>query len=75
MTRNKDKICQVTNCNKPAFCKGYCSKHYQQIKFKGQIQQKSFLEIPGLCRNLGCGKPVFAKGLCQMCYVRQRKIN
>jgi len=75
MSINKDKSCQVSGCEKTAFCKGYCSKHYQQIKFKGTIQQKEYLEISGFCKNLGCGKLVFAKGLCQKCYVRQRKIN
>lgn len=72
MVPNKGKKCQVHNCFNPAFCKGYCTKHYQQIKFKGKIKENVYLNISNFCKNLGCGQQTFAKGLCQSCYTKQR---
>jgi hypothetical protein len=73
MNKNKGKKCSVHECDKLAFCKGYCSKHYQQIKFHGKITEKeAALSISQFCKNLGCGQPVFVKGLCQNCYAKQR---
>jgi len=71
--RNKGKTCSVVNCGDDAFCKGYCSKHYQQMKFKGEIKTVEHLVLSNYCKNLGCGKTVFAKGLCQTCYTRSRR--
>ena len=34
---NSNRICSVENCNNPAFCKGYCTKHYAQIQHHGKI--------------------------------------
>jgi hypothetical protein len=73
MIKNKGLKCQVVICDKPAFCKGYCTKHYQQVRFHGKITDKNFLLIPNFCKNIGCGKPVFAKDLCQSCYIKQRQ--
>lgn len=73
MIRNKGKICSVNGCQNNAFCKGYCSKHYQQIKFNGKIKEKENVFITEFCKNLGCGKQVFAKGLCQNCYTKSRQ--
>jgi hypothetical protein len=74
MIKNKGQKCLVSTCEKDAFCKGYCTKHYQQMKFKGKIQEKNInLAVEGYCKNLGCGNLVFAKGLCQNCYVHARK--
>lgn len=73
MIKNKGKKCLVVGCQSNAFCKGYCSKHYQQIKFHGKIKEKEELYIDKFCKNLGCSKPVFAKGLCQNCYTKSRQ--
>lgn len=72
MIKNKDKLCSIQGCSNKAFCKGYCSKHYQQIKFHGKIQEKEYLILSDFCKNLDCGGKVFAKGLCQACYTRSR---
>lgn len=70
---NKGNKCSVAQCDKDAFCKGLCSKHYQQMKFKGAIAKKNYVYIDGICMNVGCGRKVFAKGMCQRCYVASRK--
>ena len=31
------KTCKVEGCNNKHYGKGYCAKHYQQIKRKGKI--------------------------------------
>jgi len=73
--KNKGKKCSVVGCEQNAFCKGFCSKHYQQIKFHGKIQEKPHLILLEFCKNLGCGQKVFAKGLCQNCYTHSRQVN
>jgi len=73
MIRNKGKKCSIYGCERQAFCKGYCSKHYQQIKFHGEVKKESAVVIPEFCKNLSCGKKVFAKGLCQTCYIKSRQ--
>jgi hypothetical protein len=73
MIQNKGKKCSVSGCDNDAFCKGYCSRHYQQMRYTGKIQEKSYMAVSGFCKNLGCGKPVFVKGLCQACYMRSRQ--
>ena len=72
MRINKGNKCSVQSCAKPAFCKGYCTLHYQQIKFTGMIKERSTLTIGGFCKNLGCGKLAVVKGMCQNCYVKSR---
>lgn len=71
---NKGKKCLVNTCEKGAFCKGYCTKHYQQMKFQGKIVEKTFISVSTFCKNLGCGQKIFAKGLCQSCYIKQRGV-
>ena len=31
------KVCTVLNCNKKHEAKGYCPKHYQQLRTKGKV--------------------------------------
>ena len=35
------KICKVEGCEKKHYCKGYCSKHYQQFKKYGCIPERT----------------------------------
>jgi hypothetical protein len=69
--KNKNKKCQVPQCDKDAVCKGYCTKHYQQMKLNGKILEKNYTFIEGMCKIIGCGKKVFAKDLCQKHYLKQ----
>lgn len=36
------KTCKVEGCNGKHFSKGYCSKHYQQIRRYGEVQRTRF---------------------------------
>lgn len=71
--KNKYKKCTAPKCDRKAVCKGYCYKHYQQIRLRGKLIEKGFVSINGICKNLGCGRKIFAKGLCQRCYLKLRK--
>jgi hypothetical protein len=73
--KNKNKKCLVTECENNAFCKGLCSKHYQQIKFNGKVKEKTYLTVSKFCKNLNCSKTIFAKGFCQSCYTKSRNKN
>lgn len=68
--KNKGKKCSVSGCFEDAFCKGLCTKHYQQLRRCGKIKKKEYLFIPGICRMIGCNRKVFAKDLCQTCYMK-----
>ena len=70
--KDKNKKCSVSNCTKEVFCKGFCTKHYQQMHFKGTIKQKDFVFINGICKIIGCGKKLFAKGYCQIHYLENK---
>lgn len=76
MFKNKGKKCSVERCTSNAYCKGLCTKHYQQIKLTGKLkEEKNYMSIAGLCKNIGCGGKEFAKGMCQHCYRQERKKN
>ena len=68
--RNKFRLCKVPNCNRDAVCKGFCRKHYQQIRSKGKISEKGYIYVYGLCKILNCKNKAFAKGYCQKHYTK-----
>jgi len=72
--KNKGKKCSANSCNNKAFCKGYCTKHYQQMYFKGKLKEEpNFVYVEGLCKIIGCGKQVLSKGLCQNHYLKEKQ--
>jgi len=74
MFKNKGKKCSIGKCCSLAFCKSYCTKHYQQMRLKGVLKQdQTYIHIPGFCKNIACTGDLFAKGLCQKCYRKERK--
>ena len=70
--KNKGKKCSVKKCQKDAVCRGKCYKHYQQMRLRGEIRERVFIYIDGICENIGCGCKLFARGLCQKCYLKQK---
>ena len=43
VTKSK-KVCQVEGCDKKHLAKGYCQKHYDQIRMHGYIRQRTVFE-------------------------------
>lgn len=71
--KNKNKICKAKGCDREAVCKGYCPKHYQQIKLRGKLIEKNYLYVEGICKMIGCNGKILAKGLCQPHYLEDKK--
>ena len=73
--RNRGELCGASNCDRDAYCKGYCTKHYQQIRLKGKIIKKDYVFINGLCKNIGCGNKSISKGYCRNHYMKEWNAN
>ena len=69
--RNRGESCKEPTCNKDAYCKGYCTKHYQQLRLKGKIVKKDYVFIGNFCKYIGCKDMVAAKGVCRNHYMKE----
>lgn len=57
-------LCKFEGCDRGAFCKGYCQKHYYHQRRHGVL--------PGpVCKIEGCGKPAYRRGLCNAHSLRE----
>ena len=57
--------CAIAGCNSPHEARGMCSKHYQRIKKRGELQLRV---RPTGCLFVGCDQPHHAQGLCHCHY-------
>jgi len=65
--------CSVTGCEKPAFSKGYCRRHYKQIWRWGKIlpEKEVRQEVAEVkCSVAECGKQAYSKGCCRKHYIQ-----
>lgn len=72
-----DKKCLVEGCNNKSCSKGYCSKHYAQIRKYGRITDKERNKYK-TCKVNDCNDTVFSKGYCKKHYYQKRysgKVN
>ena len=58
------KICQITGCETKHYAKGYCKKHYAQIKNHGRLTPEKEHEVPKSCQVEGCENKYCSKGYC-----------
>lgn len=69
--------CKV--CGTEAYAKGYCNKHYNQIRIHGRLrpdlERGSYSSEERECSVDGCYGVVVAKGLCMTHYQQQRRAN
>ncbi len=63
----KVKPCSIIGCNKPAFCKGYCRKHYYNYNTHGDPLYK---KVDKKCSE--CNQKHYAKGLCKEHYFKAK---
>lgn len=62
------KACKVDGCNDKYYAKGYCSKHYQQIKRYGSISSDGRRKSNKTCSVEGCDGKHHAHGYCRRHY-------
>lgn len=56
------KKCSVDWCKNNSKCKGFCQKHYDQMRLYGKV--KPDVVKSTICSFPGCGRKLCAKGLC-----------
>ncbi len=61
------KSCTIVGCDKSAFCKGFCRKHYYNYNIHGDPLYK---KPEKKCSE--CNKKHYAKGLCRDCYFKAK---
>ena len=70
-------LCSVDGCGRERFCKGYCSKHYQQVRAHGHVTEGWKTPLAGpedrVCDIQDCGRAHKGLGLCGMHLNRMRK--
>lgn len=70
-----DRVCSVSDCDRQAKTRGWCSTHYNRWFRNGdpQASQAVAVKNPGLaCREPGCERRASARGLCDSHYKRWR---
>ena len=68
--------CSVDDCGNTAIARGYCAKHYQQMR-RGKLPDKPKIRVsygPEVtCEVDGCDRKIVALGLCRLHYDRYTK--
>jgi len=65
--------CSVTDCDRPRYCKGFCTKHYERWRAHGDLDTHYITRDPFPCKVKGCDKLYSsnsAKNWCKMHYTR-----
>lgn len=67
-----DGTCSIARCERKAYCRTWCSPHYNNWRRSGDPQ--SVVPLPGQgCDIPGCERPRVAREWCQMHYQRWQK--
>jgi hypothetical protein len=66
--------CAAPGCGRPTQARGYCARHYHQVRRHGHLTPERERETngPGVCTEPGCDRKAIAKGLCGPHYWRAR---
>lgn len=60
------RICSVEGCNKPVFCRGWCSAHHQRWRKHGDpLGGRFYADNSGSCAVEGCGGKARLAGYCR----------
>lgn len=62
--------CSVEDCETPAFCRGWCSRHYQRWRKHGD---PAWWRSQRVCSVTGCEMPYHAHGYCSLHAARVRR--
>ena len=64
-----DRTCSIDDCERPAYCRGWCTKHYQRWRNHGSTDHPR-PPAYGNCVADGCIKPAKTRGWCVTHYSR-----
>lgn len=71
------KKCKVPECEENHSAKGYCSKHYGQIKNHGRLApelERKYIDPTKACTIEGCNEPQNCiEGLCKRHQIQKKK--
>jgi len=71
---NLKKVCKAENCGESSRTKGYCSRHYQQIRHHGRLTpEREYGKRGTYCQVENCQEPQTAKGHCYRHYQQIRR--
>ena len=65
-----DRTCQAAGCDRTAYARGHCARHYKQLLRHGEVQPE---HAPQTCRADGCERRVESSGWCHGHYLRVRR--
>lgn len=60
-------VCTVADCYRPVHCRGRCLRHYQQARYRGQLDTlpaRQFTAFQRQCAEPGCPRWAHGRGLC-----------
>ena len=70
-TQKNPEVCQAPECDAKATSKGYCNKHWGQIRNHGKLTPERERKTPyeknkgRICLAQNCGESAFSKGYCR----------
>ena len=70
------QICSADACQRPTKSRGYCGRHYQQIRRHGRLPpEREYLcgSLTSECKVSGCANTWVAKGYCHRHYQQIRR--
>lgn len=56
--------CSVDGCGAKVLARGYCCRHYYQVKRHGHVTRSGVYVRPTSCREEGCDGRPYARGMC-----------
>ena len=62
------RSCSVAGCTGRYLARGYCIKHYYQVKRHGEVRSASAGPVRRLCKEEGCTSGSYALGRCARHY-------
>jgi len=72
-----NRRCSAPNCPNKVYAKGYCNKHYNQIRIHGKltpdVERAEYSTADTTCSEAMCPGIVVAKGLCMTHYQALRR--
>lgn len=60
-------MCQALNCERKAYARGHCARHYKQLLRHGEVQPERARQE---CAVAGCGRAAVTRGWCHAHYLR-----